>query len=74
MAGAHLAPDRCYVCGGTEAEHEPRIANGGMTSHSFWSNADAAAEFGAEEHRTRVRYANGVSTPEAAYVAEHRPY
>lgn len=34
--------------------------------HKFWSNADAARDFRSE---SRVDY-----SPEAAYVAEYRPY
>lgn len=65
----HLAPDRCYVCGGEK--HDDTTAQGG---HNFWSNADAAAHFEAEDQKTNVRYSNGTTTPEANYVAERRPY
>lgn len=58
---AHLLPSACYVCG--HAEHED------TTLHRYWSNAAALAE--AREHDAKVRLAR---TPEAAYVAEHRPY
>ena len=67
--GSHLAEDRCFVCGDTE--HSDQTAQGG---HRFWSNADAAAEARDADRRTRVRYSTGETTPEAAYVAQHRPY
>lgn len=64
---AHLKPDACYVCGHGQHGQSPG-------QHPYWSNADAAAEFAAEDAKRTVRYANGAATPEAAYVAEHRPY
>ena len=57
---AHLSPSRCYVCGGEKHPTQP----GG---HRFWSNRDAAAEFAALA-------AGRHWSPEAAYVATHRPY
>lgn len=61
----HLRPDSCYICGG--AKHPE-------TDHAFWSNTDAEKEF-REAYPRRGRYSyNEADTPEAAYVAEHRPY
>jgi hypothetical protein len=64
---AHLRPESCYVCGGTE--HPP--VEGG---HAYWSNADAAAYFRAEDRGRSVRYSDGTTSPEANYVNQHRPY
>ena len=66
---SHLTPENCYVCGGED--HADTTASGG---HKFWSNAEAQAEFREQDRRTKVRYSSGATTPEAAYVAEHRPY
>lgn len=55
---AHQHPDACYVCG-----HKSHPE----TTHRFWSNADAAVEFAALD-------AGRHWSPEAAYVAQHRPY
>lgn len=66
---AHLRPENCFVCGG--AEHEDTTDTGG---HRFWSNAAAEAEAREADRRTTARYSNGETTPEGAYVAEHRPY
>lgn len=60
---AHLKPEACYVCG--HGEHPDGTANGG---HRFWSNTAAeAANADLFDQPT-------VHSPEAAYVAEHRPY
>lgn len=63
-AASHLAPDRCYVCGGVR--HSDGTGSG---DHKFWPNADAAAHFAREDRKQRATF-----SPEAAYVAEHRPY
>ncbi len=62
---AHLAPQNCFICGG--AAHAD-------TDHNFWSNAAALAKAREHDRRTEHRYPGGETTPEAAYVAEHRPY
>lgn len=64
---AHLAPENCYICGG--APHDD-TANAG---HTFWSNTDAAKHFARDRQTTHV-YPGGETSPEAAYVAQHRPY
>lgn len=66
---AHLAPHLCYICGG--GPHADTTASGG---HRFWSNAEARAEFRRPDRQKSVGYPAGETTPEAAYVAEHRPY
>lgn len=60
----HLAPDHCYVCG--HEAHSDTTPTGG---HRFWPNAAAAVEFVTEGRKQRTTY-----SPEAAYVAQHRPY
>lgn len=60
----HKLPSSCHVCGTPTREGADRPA----CSHNF-TNAEAFAA--ANEHDRRVRLAR---TPEAAYVAEHRPY
>lgn len=66
----HLLPTSCYICGAREGESHEKAG------HNYWSNEDASAA--ARQHDLRtvsgVMYASGVTTPEAAYVAEHRPY
>lgn len=61
---AHLLPDACFVCGGRPEAHR----ESGSAPHRYWSNADALAEAEAYDARMVVR------SPEAAYVAEYRPY
>lgn len=62
---AHLHPTACYVCGATRERHNHRLDEG----HAYWSNADAARDFAAEDARlSRPGY------QEARYVATHRPY
>jgi hypothetical protein len=61
---AHLLPTSCHVCGTPTREGATRPA----CAHDY-TNAEASAA--ADEHDRRVRLAR---TPEAAYVAEHRPY
>jgi hypothetical protein len=64
---AHLLPERCYVCGGEPGDTHPDPTPSG--GHAFWSNADAAAHFAAEDARlSRPGHA------EARYVATYRPY
>jgi hypothetical protein len=65
----HLAGHRCYVCGGEP--HADTTASGG---HQFWSNAAAVSEFRERDLHSSAVYPGGVTMPEAAYVAEHRPY
>lgn len=61
---AHLEPDSCHICGGKK--HPPA----GESGHTFWSNAEAEKHFAEEDRRmSPVNY-----SPEAAYVAQHRPY
>jgi uncharacterized Zn finger protein (UPF0148 family) len=60
----HQRPSSCYVCGTPAAETTGRPS----CAHD-WTNAEALAE--AREHDRQVRLAR---TPEAAYVAQHRPY
>lgn len=62
---AHPAPQNCFICGG--AAHAD-------TDHTFWSNDAALAEARERDRLTVHRYAGGETSPEAAYVAEHRPY
>lgn len=69
MSAPHLAPGHCYVCGGPE--HDDTTPMGG---HRFWSNKDAEAEFRDQDRLTIPVYSNGTTTPEANYVAQHRPY
>lgn len=71
MTTSHQAPDACFVCGGTD--HGATFTETGK-GHNFWSNADAKAEFAAADAQTTVRYSDGTTTPEANYVAQHRPY
>lgn len=61
---AHLAPQNCFICGGAHAD----------TDHKFWSNDTALTEAREHDRRTVHRYPGGETSPEAAYVAEHRPY
>lgn len=65
----HLRTDHCFVCG--QSKHVDGTSRGG---HRFWSNADAQSEARATDRRTTVSYSSGATTPEAAYVAQHRPY
>lgn len=60
--------DRCFICGGPP--HDKVDGEG----HEFWSNADAQTQAQTADRRTRVTYPGGQATPEAAYVAQHRPY
>ena len=63
----HLLPTSCHVCGSPEDHGQTFTLTG--KGHNFWSNADARAEFAAEDARlSRPGYA------EARYVAEYRPY
>lgn len=64
----HLAPNNCFICGSPEDSHTD------SDGHVFWSNAAADAEARAADARTNVTYANGATTAEGSYVAEHRPY
>jgi hypothetical protein len=59
-------PTRCFVCGGAKHADTP--------AHDYWSEADAMAEARAHDARTTVRYSDGSTTAEAAYVNQHRPY
>lgn len=68
---AHLLPTSCFVCGG--GDHGATFTETGK-GHNFWSNAEAKAEFAAEDRRTVATYSDGTTTPEAHYVAEYRPY
>lgn len=61
---AHLAPQNCFVCGG--AAHAD-------TDHTFLSNAAALTEAREHDRLTVHRYSGGETSPEAVYVAEHRP-
>lgn len=62
----HLAPERCFLCGGEE--HEP------TDEHKFWSNAAAMAEARSRDTATTHVFPSGATSPEAEYVAQHRPY
>lgn len=62
------AQDSCFVCGG--GQHPDATADGG---HRFFSIAEAQREANELDRRTSVTYADGQTTPEAAYIAEHRP-
>lgn len=67
----HLLPDHCYVCGcQNHGDTFTRTGEG----HNFCSNADAERHFKDEAPHQSVRYSSGATTPEAAYVAEYRPY
>jgi len=57
----HLLPENCYICGGSSEEHA-------STVHKFWSNDEAERYFYLLDHQNRSTH-----SPEAAYVAEHRP-
>lgn len=59
----HQRPTSCHVCGRAPRDGEDRPA----CSHD-WTNAEAFADADAHDARMVVR------SPEAAYVAEHRPY
>lgn len=73
MSRGNVDPAACYVCGGTEAQH-PRPGTPSST-HNYWSNADAEAEFAADAARQGApRYSDGTTSPEAHYVATERPY
>ena len=61
----HLLSTSCYICGATE-EHPNQTARGG---HAFWSNADAAAHFNAEDKRL----GNGRTWADGVF-AEERPW
>ncbi|MEN4397472.1 hypothetical protein [Mycolicibacterium conceptionense] len=61
---AHLAPQNCFVRGG--AAHAD-------TDHTFLFNAAALTEAREDNQRTVHRYPDGETSPEAVYVAEHRP-
>lgn len=63
----HLAPENCYICGW------PPHADTAPDGHNFWSNAAATEHFAQEPQITPV-YPGGHTSPEAAYVAQHRPY
>lgn len=56
----------CFVCGGPQHPDQPITPTSG---HRYWSSADALAEARADDRRMRL-----ARTPEAAYVAEYRPY
>jgi hypothetical protein len=59
-------PDACYVC-----NHGPHATG----AHEYVSNAAAEAHFAAEDAKMQAPvYSSGARTPEAAYVAQHRPY
>ena len=60
----HTWPDACYVCG--KGAHAP--VDDAYSTHAYWSNADADAEFAGADARTTHHDAA------AAYVAEYRPY
>ena len=62
----HRAPGRCFICGG-----KPHDAGAG---HAFWSNAEAQTQAQEVDRRSRVTYPSGQATPEADYIARHRPY
>lgn len=60
--------DSCFVCGG--GQHPDATADGGPR---FLSIAEAQRDADELDRRTSVTYADGQTTPEAAYIAEHRP-
>lgn len=65
--GPHVEDEPCYVCDhgphkGYDPESNPR-------GHNYWPKSAAAAEFAAEDAKNQSSY-----SPEAAYVAQHRPY
>lgn len=76
---AHQRPENCHVCGRSESEHAStqqqleRRGYGSITGHTFWSNADALTEAREHDRRTTVRYSNGATNAEAAFVAEYVP-
>lgn len=59
---AHLTPNACFVCG--EQSHADTTKSGG---HKFWANHEANAHFCEPDGQ-------GAYSPEATYVATHRPY
>jgi len=63
----HLTPENCYICGW------PPHADTDPAGHTFCSNAAAAEHFTKEPPVTHM-YPGGQTSPEAAYVAQHRPY
>lgn len=52
----HLLPENCYMCG-----HAPHAQT--PTGHAFWSNADAAAYFKAEDAKQADPYRVSLTGP-----------
>lgn len=63
---SHLLPAACFVCG---REKHP-AGDPAKYGHTFWSNADARAEFSAADAGRTFVYSNGETTVEGNYVAE----
>lgn len=64
MPAVHQLPSSCHVCG---SEAQPDTGRPRCGHYLTNAEADAAAR----EHDRRTTFGR---TPEAAYVAEHRPY
>lgn len=65
----HLLPENCFICGNEETKH-------GKGGHTFWSNADAKAEFDADDARMAkdYQYPDGTTSVESYYVNQTRGY
>jgi hypothetical protein len=64
----HRRPTSCHVCGSAN-DHGARRSDQG---HDFWSNAEAASYFAAEDRGRTFAYSSGETTVEGQFVATTR--